>query len=128
MQVLSDLRVLKPVPRGVIRYGDPPVDYPVMSLIDVPYGEMVSLLAIAKEAAAVERGTGLSLDTLADKMRAQLKVLVPSITDTVLDGMTYRELMAFLTAATGGDEGPSEPPVEPATPAAATTETEPAAT
>jgi hypothetical protein len=114
MKVLADLSALKPEPRGIVKYRDG--EYPVMSLVDVTYSEMIELLAVAREAG---KATGDDLGHVADRMRVQLKVLVPTLTDAVLDNMTYRELIAFLNAASGGtDDVPQTPAAESSPPSA----------
>lgn len=107
--ILKDLTTLKPVPRGVIIYGDPPVEYPIMSVVDLTYEQMVELMDTAET-----KGENLpiSLPELMVTMRRQIKSVAPTLTDYVLNEMTYRQLIDFLNAAMGSGENPPQAAVE----------------
>lgn len=92
-----DLSTIRPVPRAEVLYKGK--KYGVLSLIDLPYEEMVEILSTA---AGEKRGTVESVD----HTHRQLRMLVPDLEAKVLKRMTYREAVAFLESALGVAENP----------------------
>lgn len=107
--LLKDLTILKPTPRGHILYGDPPVEYLIMSVVDLNYEQMIDLMDTTS---GKETDAPVSLTDLMDRMRRQIKSIAPTLTDGVLNTMTYRNLMDFLNAAMGVGENPPQAAVE----------------
>jgi hypothetical protein len=103
--LLKDMTTLKPVPRGYILFGDPPVQYPIMSVVDLTYAQMIDLM----ETASTEgENLSASVPKLMVTMRKQIKSIAPTLTDAVLDTMSYRNLIDFINAAMGSGENPPQ--------------------
>jgi len=105
--LLKDLTTLKPVPRGYVIYGDPPVEYPIMSVVDLNYEQMIDLMDTARSATGKPDET-VSLPDLMVKMRRQIKSIAPTLTDDILNTMTYRNLVDFLNGAMSSGENPQQ--------------------
>jgi hypothetical protein len=111
VRVLADLTVLRPKPRGVIRWGAPEEgiavqEFTVRSIMDVPTEAMFDVLELAEAAEVI--GPERLRDQVA-RMDRRLKILCPQMTDEILLKMHHAEKLAFLTAAlTAPEPEPSE--------------------
>jgi hypothetical protein len=95
-----DLRAFRPKPRAIVTWGEQ--QYPVMSLIDLKYKDMIGILDAMDETAPT---SPVSAQEQTARTRRHLQVLVPALSDEVLDQMTYRDMLAFVDAALGVGEG-----------------------
>jgi len=81
-------------PRGVVEFEG--VEYEVKSVIDLTYGEMLDIFALA---ASAEKEDPQTVADLVPRIRKQLQSICPSLPDSVLENMSYRTLTAFAVAA-----------------------------
>jgi len=99
-RVLRDLRVLRPEPRGVVLHGDPPVAYPILSVVDLKRKALHELLALDNPATGEDNG----ILAQGDRLTAQIKMLCPTMPADIVDEMTFREKVDFHAACL--DAGP----------------------
>jgi len=92
---IKDLTILKPVERTTIIFGDPPVSYKILSIVDLTYTQMVDFM----ESGDLDAVNKMSLPEYMLRMRKQIKTIAPSMDDGVLNAMTFRNLTDFVNAA-----------------------------
>lgn len=94
-----DLDALAPRPRGWVRVGGE--RYAVWSLLDVPIADMAEILA-------GQRHPPERLDEQVSMMRRHLRLLVPTLPEELLAGLTTRKLLALYDRALGVSNPPAE--------------------
>lgn len=94
-----DLDALSPRPKGHVRVAGQ--RYEVWSIIDVPIAQMVDILA-----GQARPPTGL--DAQVAMIRRHLTYLVPTLPETVTNGLTTRQLLALYDRALGIAHPPAE--------------------
>jgi hypothetical protein len=90
-QILKTLEG-RTVPRGVIVFSGVP--YPVLSVVDLKYRAVVDLIALDSPA----DGASGMIEHFG-RLGEQIRIMCPTMTDTALEDMTYRDRVAFYGAA-----------------------------
>lgn len=88
--------MLRPSPRATVRFRD--TDYEVLSLLDIPYSQMMDILGAAQ---APRKSGETDIVYNVRRSKDQLCALVPALEADVVSAMTYHEMEAFLDAALG---------------------------
>lgn len=78
----------------MVIYGDPPVRYDVRSVVDLKRRDLHALLDLDNPPSGEADG----MLAQGDRLAAQIKLLCPTMTDAVLDEMTFRERADFHAA------------------------------
>lgn len=100
-RILRDLRALKPMPRGIVVWGDPPVKYAIRSVVDMKNKELVDLFAF-------DRPDGDRENMAEQQMRLgkQILLVCPDFPPEELERMTWQQTADFHTAALGAGPPP----------------------
>ena len=93
-QLRIDVAILHPEPRAIVTFRG--VEYPVLSLMDLLYPQMMEILGVQQAKGEAGQST---VAVNVQKTRKQLQALVPTLSDEILDTMTYREIVSFIEAA-----------------------------
>jgi len=102
-QLRIDVKTLRPTPRAIVSYKGK--EYEVLSLLDIPYDNMMDILGAAQAPAPEGQ---LPVVTNINRTRGQLLALVPSLGAELVNTMSYHEMEAFLHAALGAGENPQQ--------------------
>lgn len=76
--------------------------YPVRRFIDIEYGHVMQVLSLEKEL------TGKPYAQQLELARAQIKILVPSMPNEILDKLTGRQILRIALESFGASEAPQE--------------------